>query len=367
MREGRRLRWAAALGVAATGLLAAPAVLAQADPWAGSAFTSPFEGRSGTVAQEQFDVAGVVRRTGDSIDRVVGVEVRFEHHDGTPAAVDDECVPASPGPVPDDDSTDDVYTFTVPDTEWVCNGRYRIVATARSNQDVEPYELVGDLAVAVPPLPVTVVETRWDDSVDAVEIVWEPLSESETAVDAAGYRIERAGADGEFAAVGRDVHLEEPAVVLDEPDTGGTYRYRVRSIREGPDGPILSPAGGSAVAEVTVPTRPSETTSTTTTDTTRPTRQSAATTRRGVALPSRTTPRLSPSTTIDTGFEGTLDYGERDQPEIDDGDELAGESAQAIIRTEDEGTGLLAPAAGALVLLGWAGHVAYLNRLAKQF
>ena len=31
----------------------------------------------------------------------------------------------------------------------------------------------------------------------------------------------------------------------------------------------------------------------------------------------------------------------------------------------DDGVDFAVPAAGALVLLGWAGHIVYLNRLAK--
>ena len=72
----------------------------------------------------------------------------------------------------------------------------------------------------------------------------------------------------------------------------------------------------------------------------------------------------SPPTTLDTGFNDELDYGDRDIPEP--GEELAGEG-QSVIQTDTEGAGLLGPVAGAMVLLGWAGHVAYLNRLAKQF
>jgi hypothetical protein len=41
-------------------------------------------------------------------------------------------------------------------------------------------------------------------------------------------------------------------------------------------------------------------------------------------------------------------------------------AGQSIVRDEAEGMGLAVPAAGALVMLGWAGHLLYLNRLAKQ-
>lgn len=374
-RGRRRARWAATLAVGSAALLAGPAVLAQSDvsdpaDWQASTFTAPFQGRSGTVDRASFGIEGLISKERDGFERIVRVEVRFEHHDGRAPDPDDDCVPLSPAPVVGEESTDDdtaTYTFSVPPdaSVWPCNGRYRIVAAAQSSQEVGTYEMVGELAVAVPPLPVTVVATRFDDSVDAVEVVWEPLSEEETAVDAIGYRVERAAPGGEFVEVGEDVGLDEPTVVLDEPDTGGEHRYRVRAIRSGPEGPILSPVEGTAVSEVTVPAPPATSTTTTTkaTGTTGPRISGGR-----VAVPGRTTPRLpSPPTTVDTGFQERLDYGDRDAPGTEDDPELAGDSGQAIIRTDDEGAGLLAPAAGALVLLGWAGHIAYLNRLARQF
>src|SRR3546814_14651511 len=72
------------------------------------------------------------------------------------------------------------------------------------------------------------------------------------------------------------------------------------------------------------------------------------------------TDTLFPYTTL---FRSTLDYGERSDSELAGDEPVAG---QSIVRDEAEGMGLAVPAAGALVMLGWAGHLLYLNRLAKQ-
>lgn len=398
-RPSRRRAVVAAWSLLAM-LSAVPAALAQTDggsgeeqgdsagtdPWAGSGFTTPFRGGDATVTSESFEIAGVFVKRREAVERIVQVDVRFEGEgsgvpDGPPPTGDpgDEverrpCVPEDPAPFVGEGTTSDEaarYEFSVPAEEsvWPCNGRYVVVATAQTNQDVEPYDLSAVLTVAVPPRPVTVVETRYDTSVDAVEVVWEPLTDDELAQDAIGYRVERAGPiddDGaDFVAVGPEFGVDDQPVLLDSPDEGGLYRYRVRSLRAGADGAVPARAEDSAVAEVTVPDRPEPTTSTTTTI--RRSTSGVGGGRSGSTSPRRPRPGVfAPPTTVDTGFDETIDYGERSAGEQDT-PELAGQEGQSIIRTEGEGAGLLAPAAGALVLLGWAGHVAYLNRLAKQF
>ena len=394
MGDRRRRRVAAVALTMGIGLaVAAPAVLAQteepgvSDPeeWEGSTFLRPFEGSTATVTVESFDIVGFFTKTRDSAEQIVRVDVRFEQSgsgDVGPPSTDDpagdgeraleRCVPEDPAPFVGEGSTDDTtasYEFTVPSDQsvWPCNGRYLVTAAAQSNQEVAPYELTGTLDVAVPPLPVTVASARYDSDVQAVSIDFEPLTDDELAPDALGYRIERAGPAGDdgsyggYETVGEDLAVDDEPIALDDPEAGGDYRYRIRSLRAGPDGPVLAPAADSAVAEVTTPGEPEPTTTTTT---------AAGGTRAGsraggpAAPRSRGLPALTP-TTIDTGFEETLDYG--DGGAGDDQPELAGQEGRSIIRTEGEGAGLVAPVAGALVLLGWAGHVAYLNRLAREF
>ena len=394
-----RLAGALAAGLVAATAAAAPAVLAQTEPgvsdpaaWSESHFIRPFDGGEATVAVESFDIAGLFVKQRQSTEQIVRVDVSFEdtaggdtvdttpeEPSGDPADDGEQaltrCVPENPPPFVGEGTTDDrtaSYSFTVPAEQsiWPCNGRYRVVAAAQSNQEVEPYELIGVLTVVVPPLPVTAVSARYDDGIDAVEISFEPLSDDEQAVDAIGYRVERAGPatdgdHGSFQAVGEDLANDDEPVALDEPEEGGDYRYRVRAMRSGPDGPVLSDPGGTAVAEVTVPGAPPDD-STTTTSATGGTSRTRVNGRSGIGAPRpRQGPRFGTPTTADTGFEETLDYGDRE--EGGDAPELAGEAGRSIIRTEDEGAGLLAPVAGALVLVGWAGHIAYLNRLAKQF
>lgn len=383
MPELTSRRAAAALGGAV--LLAAawtaPVVLAQdnagvSNPadWEGSGFTSP----SGTVSEESFSISGQFTKVRQTAERIIRVDVSFEGDGptgvppspGDPTGVEStDCVPDDPAPFVGEGEADETtarFSFTVPAEEsvWPCNGRYTVVAAGQSNQEVAAYEISTVISVAVPPAPITVVNARWDGEVEAVEVVFEPLSEDELAVDAIGYRVERAGPDGDaFAPVGDDLGVSSEPVVLDTPETGGEYRYRVRAIRAGPDGPVLSRAVGTAVAEVTVPGEAVEPTTTTTTARSGAVRTGGGGRRTGGLVTRGTTPgQAGPPTTLDTGFDETIDYGDR-RPRP----ELAGQEGQSIIRTEGDGAGLIAPVAGALVLLGWAGHIAYLNRLAKQF
>lgn len=377
MREPRRRRALAALagGLIAAAVVLAPSVSAQTDDdaWAGSELTAPFRNGFATVDTESFPITGTFRKQARPLERIIEVDVRFERADG-PSEGTDECLPADPAPFRNPDAADGdarVLSFEVPAdaSVWPCNGRYRVIAAARSSQSLTPHEIVGELSVAAPPAPVESAEATFDPASGGIAVSWAPLRDP--AVDAVGYRVERAGpGDTPFSEVAETGNWA--LAVTDTPSGSGDYRYRVRAIRSGPDGPVLSPAGDSPVASVTVPGDPDDTTTTTAApgrgDRPRP-RGGAG----GGVNVGRATPRLpAPPTTADTGFDERLDYGTGDAPVVEPGEPgeeaLAGQGGQSIIRTDDEGgPGLLAPAAGALVLLGWAGHVAYLNRLAKQF
>lgn len=409
----RRSRFLGACGaLAVLGAVAiVPAVSAQTDEptvsdpaeWSESSFTDPFSHGSATVTTSSFPISGLFVKQRDVGEQIIRVTVDFSEADESegpstsapsttapstsepdaddPTGAGVQCVPDDPRSFVGDGTVDEEttsYPFSVTSevSTWPCNGRYLVTAAAQSNQEANPFLLTGVLTVAVPPLPVTEAGVTVDDDANTVEVTWEPLAEEDLAVDALGYRVERAGPQtdggsfGPFRAVGADVGLDDPSVLVDTLEAGGTYRYRVRALRAGADGPVLSPLAGTATVDATVTGEPASTTTTTasTAASTRPSGPRLGGTGGSASIPRRPQPnQLTTPTTVDTGFGETLDYGDREQA-FGDSPELAGEEGQSIIRTDDEGSvGLLAPAAGALVLIGWAGHVAYLNRLAKQF
>lgn len=382
MREGRRpgrRRGVIAATVAAGLLVVAPGAAAQqadedAEAWEGSSFTEPSS--DGTSAVRSFPIAGTFIDPGRTVS---AVEVDFGRLDGDvySEADEDPCVPADPGVVPDTPGNGlDRYDFTVrtPDGEnitWPCNGRYLIRAHATSEgvEGTRTHVLTRTVDIAEPPPPVQTVNAVADG--ERVFVTWDPIRDP--SADAAGYRVERAGpkkdgAFGPFVAVSGDLGTDSTSVT-DRPEVSGDYRYRVLALRHGADEPVTAPPDESASADVsvTVPT-----TTTTRAEGSGGSIPSVGSGRPTSRAPRRSAPQIpapSPPTTIDTGFEPELDYGDRSgDRELDDAPELAdGGEGQSIIRTEGDGAGLVAPAAGALVLLGWAGHVVYLNRLAKQF
>lgn len=381
MREGRRpgrRRGVVAAAVAAGLLVVAPAAAAQqadedAEPWEGSEFTEPSS--DGSSAVRSFPIAGTFIDPGRTVSTV---EVDFGRLDGDAHSEGDEdpCVPEDPGIVPDTPGNGlDRYDFTVetPDGEhitWPCNGRYLIRAHATSEgvEGTRTHLLSRTVDIAEPPPPVQTVNAVADGA--RVFVTWDPINDP--SEDASGYRVERAGPKkdgtfGPFVAVSGDLGTDSSSA-NDRPEVSGEYRYRVLSLRHGAGEPVTAAPGDSASADVSV-TVPSTTTTRADRSGGIPDVGSGGGTTRA---PRRSAPRIpapSPPTTADTGFEEELDYGDRaGERDLEDAPELAdGGEGQSIIRTEGDGAGLVAPAAGALVLLGWAGHVVYLNRLAKQF
>ncbi len=360
-----------------------------ASTWDGSTFDPPFAFGTANAMVDAFPFSGVfvnhrapIREVDIQFGR--GTADRFDPADG------DACVPEDLGPVADTAATDPPSADADPTTyefdvaadavRWPCNGRFTIRATATAVDapptDADPTgggDPTGDavhvldavVTVAVAPPPVRSVDATVDDGANTVTVAWAALGDDQLAADALGYQVERAGprqsdGSGDFVPVGRRVGVHDETRFVDHVAVAGDYRYRVRALRNGADGPVPSPADETPVAHAAM--QPDPTTTATTAH--KPARS-------GVSQRSTTTRRSSPPTTADTGFEGTLDYG--DQPVVGtsadrDTSELAGGEGQAVIHTESggHGVGLLAPVAGALVLVGWAGHLTYLNRLAKQ-
>ncbi len=250
-----------------------------------------------------------------------------------------------------------------------CNGRWFVRATAEAS-DAGIGDVVLD-AVHEVRLPAPPVEVFSATTTETGEVRVDYETVDDLPPDALGYRVERAGPRtddgfGSYEAIAVRELGDRPQVT-DAPEPG-EYRYRVRTLRAAVDGPVASSLDGLEPATVEVV--PVETTTTTASTTPPP--------RIGGAIPrvptSRPTVRLSPPTTRDTGFLPELDFGGVTLPSTTPpgtaGDDLAGEElgGQSIVRDEDDdglGAGLLVPAAGALVLLGWAGHLVYVNRLAR--
>ena len=388
MPESPRVRrLVAALGaLLVLSAVVAPGAVAAEPPWEGTKYTTapspvvtPTTALAGMFVHESRSVAAVTVDFG----RPGGDEGDFD------AAVDDECVPVDPDPVLQDEPGARELSFQIETVEWACNGYFMVRSTGRTTpsgfqQQRDTHILDLAITVAIPPVAVTGLEVEaaedpdpetgaTEDDPETVTVTWEPLAE-EDIVEGQGYRVQRAGPGG-------DATFETISDVIAEDDAGsytdtvvepGEYRYRVQSLRVGPDGPegepVPSTNAETPTADVEVagpPTPPTTTPGVTTPPTTRALELPSV--GRGTNNPRATPPTISvpaPPTTLDTGFNDELDYGDRDIPEP--GEELAGEG-QSVIETDTEGAGLLGPVAGAMVLLGWAGHVAYLNRLAKQF
>lgn len=390
----RTARAAAALagGLLAT-LLVAPVALAQTgevpptdglDPgqqqppeqqppgsWEASSFEEPFDADGAIVPRETFDIEGTLRyqKTGPS-DFIEEVEVRIVDDSGDSFAPGDGCSLPSPTTISGDGPRPGLsaeQSFEVHDVSVPCNGRYLVEAQGRlADPDAESFTLRRSFVLAAMPASVTGLGVTYDGSGRSVTATFQPLADDQLAPDATGYVLERSGPDGDtfvdVATIGLD---DEPRVVdpLDDAPAG-TYTYRVRAVRAGADGDVRSSLVDTETDTVEVEGEPPSSSTSS---------PGAAAGRRGVGARSAggrisagrtgSDPRLTTPTTLDTGFEDTLDYGERSDDELAGDEPVAG---QSIVRDEAEGMGLAVPAAGALVMLGWAGHLLYLNRLAKQ-
>lgn len=366
-------------------VLATPAALAQQtepDPvpprWSGSTFDEPFDEFLHEVGDDRItDISGRFHfEKPSATSEIVGAEIVVVDDDSDDFEPDADCDLREPVEVPSDGTNAaepaDQLAFEVEGIRLPCNGRYLLEARADTNVEGESYTMRAALVVKVLPPAVASVTAAPDDASQQVTVGWQPPPTGDLPADVYGYLVERAGPqadDGSFGIFDDLVVVDiddEPQLVDDVPEPG-TYRYRVRTVRRGVDGPVLSSILDGEPETVAVGSPP-PTSATTTPSTTRAPRVGAAIPR----PPRRTTTRYSPPTTADTGFEEELDYGELPARSTTSAEipELAAEDPQAgqsIIQDEsDGGLDLIIPAAGALVLIGWAGHIAYLNRLARQ-
>jgi len=365
------------------GAIAAPAAVAQepappsteqpADPWAGSTFDAPFDVPDATIGEQPFDVAGTLRyqKTGPA-EHIVQAEVRIVPR----TDLSDRCSLPDPVTVPGPGPTPDLVAelrFDVRELRLPCNGSYEIEVEATLDDPDAPTRTVRQPFQLVVHAPsVTGLSLALDEDARTVTATFTPVPEDELPDDATGYVLERGGpADGEAEGTFIDVGLLEtddaPRFVDDlSRAAGGTYTYRVRTVRGSGEESQRSSAVDAETATITIGD-PTGTPPPKAGATRGPRRGNVSVARRGITAPRRSTT----VTTLDTGFEGTIDYGGEAGPgtTADPGaDAMEGDvplAGQSVIQDEGEGVDVAVPAAGALVLLGWAGHIAYLNRLAK--
>jgi hypothetical protein len=396
MPERRRSRAVAALagGVLAV-LLAGPVALAQTeeldpgqepppsqpqpDPpeepeqhppgsWGASSFEAPFDEPDASLRRETFDVEGTLRyqKTGPS-DFIEEVEVRVVDDPNDTLTLGDGCTLPEPAAFPGDGPGPGLTAeqdFLLEGVTLPCNGRYVVEATGRlEDPDAGAYTLRQPFVVAAMPASVTGLGVTLDGDERSVTVTFQPLGAGDLAPDAIGYVLERSGDDGLFVDVAAIEVRDDPEFVDPLTDVAaGAYTYRVRAVRSGVDGDIRSSIIDTETDTVEV--EGDVPGSTPPTSSGRAEVTGARSSGGRISVPrTGSAPRLTTPTTLDTGFEDTLDYGDRGEGEIAGDEPVAG---QSIVRDEAEGISLAVPTAGALVMLGWAGHILYLNRLAKQ-
>lgn len=340
--------------------------------WDASSFEAPFDKPDAMLGRETFDIAGTLRyqKTGPA-DFVRDVEVRVVDDPVDSFAPVGECPMPDPvafraeGPQP---GLAAEHAFFVEGVTIPCNGRYLVQAEGRLEDPEAPsHTMQQSFLLAVMPAAVTGLGVTVDSRARSVTATFEPLPEDLLAPDATGYVLERSGSAGDTYVDVATIDLDDEPEFVD-PLTGaaaGAYTYRVRAVRAGAEGDVRSSVIDSETDTVDVPGEPKSSAGTVT---------GARSTRIGGSRPGArptSTPRRAggsrptTSTTLDTGYEDSLDYGEPGSEEaFRRGDDP--QAGQSIVQDEADGMGLAVPAAGALVMLGWAGHILYLNRLAKQ-
>lgn len=384
----RRLLALAGVALLAAGS-ASPAALAQqptppetappsseppADPWAGSTFDAPFDVPDATVRDQPLDVAGTLRyqKTRPS-EHIVQAEVRIVPR----GDLSDRCSLPQPVTVPGTGPQPDLVAelrFDVRGLPLPCNGRYDIEVEATLDDPDAPTRTVRQpFQLATPTPAVTGLSLRLDDRTRKVTATFTPVPEDRLPPDATGYVLERSGPSegepgGSFVDAGMLDIDDAPRFVDDlARAAGGTYTYRVRTIRGSDERSSTFEAETATIAIGDPSDRPTPSVGAAR----GPRRGGVTMSRRATPAPRR--PTTATVTTLDTGFEGTIDYGEEGGPgttaDLEGVDDLGEDeplAGQSIIQDEGDGVDLAAPVAGALVLLGWAGHIAYLNRLARQ-
>lgn len=337
--------------------------------WEASSFDAPFDVPDAVLTEATFDVSGTLRYQRTGAEYIRDVEVRVIDDPGDTFAPADGCPLPEPvastqaGPSPDTIAAE--HPFLVEDVVLPCNGRYLVEAEGRLDDPEAPspeYTLSQSFLVEVPPVSVTGLGVTVDSQSRAVTVSFQPLAETDLAFDALGYVLERSGPGDEVFVDLESIEVgEEPTFVDPLRDApAGAYTYRVRAVRRGAGDEVRSSVTDTETDTVEVTGEPESSGRAIVGKGRRSTGPRSTGRRQATAA---TAGRSVTSTTVDTGFEDTLDYGASGSEGAFGGPTAGG---QSIVQDEAEGMGLAVPAAGALVMLGWAGHILYLNRLAKQ-
>lgn len=244
-----------------------------------------------------------------------------------------------------------------------CNGRYLLTARACTPpgcDDPQPpqewHDLRATIDIAAPPGPVKGLTAK-RGSGRTVVLQWNAIANPD--LDFAGYRLERVVGGGRWTEVARTEALSHTDTA---PDSGGTLQYRVRGLRRAPGGLTATDAGATTAVSIDVPPVP---TTTTAGSSGGPRISPPSISRPGRGSGSGfNSPRLGTPTTFDDGFGEFLPYDDSEPGEEDA--VLPDEEGASSILYEEEGAGVLVPVASALVLVMWAVHIRYINRLAKR-
>jgi hypothetical protein len=220
-------------------------------------------------------------------------------------------------------------TFRV-NARFPCNLVYELRATAQANADEEvtggappPFSMPLLVGVAIPPAPVSSVDATLDIDGDEVTVTLEWPAGPEP--DLLGYVVNRVTGD-DTESLGQVDATEHPTFVDEDPPAGTESRYDVIAMRQGPDEEVEQVAAEPTSVTVDVPGDEEDDDSeggegadgdgesvdpqlagdaTPTDGGGRPAPGSLS----SVRIPA-TPPRPTTPTTLDTGFDETIDYGE---------------------------------------------------------
>jgi hypothetical protein len=255
------------------------------------------------------------------------------------------------------------------DASFPCNRRYEVRAVVhpqprplRSDED-----LVLDLwvAVALPPDPLSSLKaTVLSEDERGVSLKWD---DANNQPDFEGYAVWRSVGDGDWSylnEVGPNATSYTDHAV---PRAGGTIRYKVFGIRQGPDPGSKLLAASSPVAKATVEAYvpPTATTS--------EGGDGSGERHPSIQVSGNEAPRVvtrtytrTPPTTLDTGFEETLPF---QHPETSDAPPAGGTAIATLNDDGDDSTQRqsLLLVAGGTTTLSWALVLRYLTKRATSF
>lgn len=320
--------------------------------WQGSKWTKPTTDGA-TVVDGVFD--GVFRHR-PSNPRIDHVELEITYSTGfthppacgvPPGPYTQQATSASSTTTPSDPADGDKMVFDF-EVGFRCNGLYDVTAHAeleRPAGEVSHDLELRTLRVAVPPQPPSSLVAT-DNGNHVVTVAWQPPTDQPP--DLIGYRISRQEASSANVEVLGDAAVD--ARSFDDgslPAEGGSYFYRVQTLRSSPNGPVASEpvATGSPLAV----------------------RGSAGGGGGGGGSASGTRTPADPG----SGGSGVQHFDDTlpaDEGELGAGDPLAnvpgGDTVQRFV--SGDGMGLVTPSAVALNIAVWAALLLFLTRRAAH-